>query len=88
MSVLITKSFCTAETLQARFAKALTATVCGLQTRSEDGKFSLSVDAEQQVVKLGTSMDLGFCGARKKVCMQVYMFSMHGCCMLFAPYFR
>lgn len=67
---------------------AITATMCGLQTRSEDGKFSLSVDAEQQVVKLGTSMDLGFCGARKKVCMQVYMFSMHVFCIPFSPYLR
>lgn len=41
-----------------------------MQIRSEDGKFSLSVDSEQQVVKLGTSMDLGFCGAKKKVCMR------------------
>lgn len=42
---------------------------CSMQMRCEDGKFSLSVDSEQQVVKLGTSVDLGFCGARKKVCM-------------------
>ena len=27
----------------------------------------MSVDSEQQVVKLGTSTDMGFCRARKKV---------------------
>ncbi len=38
-----------------------------VQARVADSKFSLSVDSEQQVVKLGTSVDMGFCRAKKKV---------------------
>lgn len=40
---------------------------CALQARIADSKFSMSVDSEQQVVKLGTSTDMGFCRSRKKV---------------------
>lgn len=40
---------------------------CELQARIAEGKLSMSVDAEQQVVKLGTSTDMGFCRSRKKV---------------------
>lgn len=38
-----------------------------VQARVADSKLSLSVDSEQQVVKLGTSVDMGFCRAKKKV---------------------
>ncbi|KAL0042006.1 hypothetical protein WJX77_000505 [Trebouxia sp. C0004] len=40
--------------------------VFGPEARIADSKFSLSVDSEQQVVKLGTSVDMGFCRANKK----------------------
>ena len=43
------------------------AQVCAVQARIADSKFSLSADSEQQVVKLGTSTDMGFCRSRKKV---------------------
>ncbi|KAL0050163.1 hypothetical protein WJX82_005580 [Trebouxia sp. C0006] len=36
------------------------------EARVADSRFSLSVDSEQQVVKLGTSVDMGFCRAKKK----------------------
>ena len=38
------------------------------QVRAEDGRFSVSVEAPEQLVKLGTSKDFGFCKARRKVC--------------------
>lgn len=44
-----------------------TCCTCALQARIADSKFSMSVDSEQQVVKLGTSTDMGFCRSRKKV---------------------
>lgn len=37
------------------------------QARIADSKFSMSVESEQQIVKLGTSVDMGFCRAKKKV---------------------
>ncbi|KAA6429228.1 MAG: MCM10 protein [Trebouxia sp. A1-2] len=40
--------------------------VFGPEARIADSKFSMSVDSEQQVVKLGTSVDMGFCRANKK----------------------
>ncbi|KAL3163124.1 hypothetical protein ABBQ32_009538 [Trebouxia sp. C0010 RCD-2024] len=36
------------------------------EARIAEGKLSMSVDSEQQVVKLGTSTDMGFCRSRKK----------------------
>lgn len=36
------------------------------QARRDSGKFDLSVDAGAGVLKLGTSVDLGFCNAQKK----------------------
>ena len=35
--------------------------------RSEDGKFDISLDTKEQLIKIGTSKDLGFCKGRKKV---------------------
>lgn len=37
------------------------------QARIADSKFSMNVESEQQIVKLGTSVDMGFCRAKKKV---------------------
>lgn len=38
-----------------------------MQVRCEDGKFDISLDSKEQLIKVGMSKDLGFCKGRKKV---------------------
>lgn len=38
-----------------------------MQIRSEAGKFDVSVEAPDQVIKLGSSRDMGYCKGTKKV---------------------
>ena len=61
--------------------------MCALQARMADSKFSMSVDSEQQVVKLGTSTDLGFCRSRKKVGLRQTLFTIPAACMLKTEFF-
>ena len=38
-----------------------------MQIRSEDGKFDISLDAKEQLLRLGSSKEFGYCKGRKKV---------------------
>jgi hypothetical protein len=46
---------------------SITAWLWRAQIRSEGGKFDVSVEAPDQLIKLGTSRDMGFCKGTKKV---------------------
>lgn len=61
--------------------------MCALQARIADSKFSMSVESEQQVVKLGTSTDMGFCRSRKKVGLCQTLFTVPAAFMLRTKYF-
>lgn len=43
-----------------------------MQIRTDNGKFDVSLDAKEQLIKLGVSNDLGYCKGMKKASARVY----------------